>query len=297
MAEDLWAEDLWGRSSFFILQNITNLNMFPTLDLCLSCFFLETRVQFATRLAINKGEYPHIHHAKAFLKENSVVAKQNLVVSSARGFDYAPLTTLVAEQVRITTTRIRQRITRTIEDIIAVGNDLLTVKNALPHGHFGPWLHLEFGWTDRTARHFMAVAEQFGPKTEMISDLSISPSAAYLLSAPSAPFEARQAALDRAQSGERITAGVATEIIGAARKKKPLRARPQPWEKKWQRFSHVVDRFRKTCDSKELSQFARLLRQLVNVLENEKQDKNRRVQNNGKKHQSACEGGKVIKLP
>src|SRR5262249_62154822 len=40
---------------------------------------------------------------------------------------------------------------RTIEDIIAVGNELLAVNEALPHGQFIPWLGAEFGWTKQTA--------------------------------------------------------------------------------------------------------------------------------------------------
>ena len=91
--------------------------------------------------------------------------------------------------------RIRQTVKRTIEDIIAVGNDLLAVKESLDHGQFGAWIRAEFGWTDRTARNFMAVAEQFGAKSEMISDLKIAPTAAYLLASPSAPDEARQEAV------------------------------------------------------------------------------------------------------
>ena len=51
------------------------------------------------------------------------------------------------------------------------------MKNALPHGRFGPWLKAEFGWTERTAQNFMNVAGQFGSKTEMISDLLILPTA------------------------------------------------------------------------------------------------------------------------
>src|SRR5947209_2063963 len=95
-------------------------------------------------------------------------------------FDYSPLPAKTAEKVKAAAEHIRETVKSTIEDIIAVGNEFLTVKEALPHGQFTPWLRLEFGWTERHARNFMAVAEQFG-KTEMISDLKIAPTAAYLL--------------------------------------------------------------------------------------------------------------------
>jgi hypothetical protein len=53
----------------------------------------------------------------------------------------------------------------------------------------------------------------------MISDLGIQPAAAYLLAAPSTPDEARQAAVERAQPGERITTAVAKEIVATSRKR------------------------------------------------------------------------------
>src|SRR5262249_37303709 len=141
--------------------------------------------------------------------------KTDLVIA---GFDYTPLDAGVAEIARTRAERIRAKVQRSLADLIDVGNDLLAVKTALPHGQFLPWLGAEFGWTERTARHLMAVAERFGPKSEMISDLTIQPTAAYLLAAPSAPDEAREAAIERAEAGERITSAVAKEILARARK-------------------------------------------------------------------------------
>jgi hypothetical protein len=65
----------------------------------------------------------------------------------------------------------------------------------------------------------MAVAERFGAKTETISELKIEPTATYLLAAPSAPDEARQAAVQPAESGEGITTGVTKEILAKLRQK------------------------------------------------------------------------------
>jgi hypothetical protein len=56
------------------------------------------------------------------------------------GFDYTPLDAKIAEQARSTADRIRERLTKTLEDLIEVGNDLLAVKEALDHGQFGAWL-------------------------------------------------------------------------------------------------------------------------------------------------------------
>jgi hypothetical protein len=134
-------------------------------------------------------------------------------------FDYSPLEKTVADKVQSAAERIRQSLKRTTDSIIEVGQELIVVKAALPHGKFGPWLRAEFAWTERTAQNFINVAERFGPKSEIISDLMIDPTAAYLLAAPSAPDEARQAAVERAEAGEHITAKVAKEILAQERKK------------------------------------------------------------------------------
>ena len=61
------------------------------------------------------------------------------------GFDYSTLEPRVTKQVQETAARIRDKVKKTVEDIIEVGNDLLAVKEKLPHGQFGPWLKAEFG--------------------------------------------------------------------------------------------------------------------------------------------------------
>src|SRR4051812_9120347 len=91
----------------------------------------------------------------------------------------SPLEAQVAERVRSSAETIRQQVRNTLENGIKIGQELLAVKEALPHGQFLPWLRAEFGWAERTARNFMAVAEQFG-KSAIIADLPIQPTAAYL---------------------------------------------------------------------------------------------------------------------
>lgn len=132
-------------------------------------------------------------------------------------FDYTQLEPKTANRARAAAVRIRAAVKRTIEDIIEVGFGLTAVKEILPHGQFGPWLKAEFGWGDRMARNFMAVAEQFGPKTEIIADLRIQPTAAYILAAPSVPDEARTIAVERAQAGEVITTKAAKAIVKQTR--------------------------------------------------------------------------------
>ena len=89
------------------------------------------------------------------------------------------------QYIRYRTREIRVLAKRAARDIVVIGQRLLEVKAALPHGSFGPWLQAEFNWTDRTARNFMRVAQRF--KMETVSDLNISPTALYLLASGDVP--------------------------------------------------------------------------------------------------------------
>jgi len=198
------------------------------------------------------------------------VAKQpkgELVVVS-QGFDYAPLEAQVAERVRSSAEKIRSTVQKTIEDIIVVGQELLAVKESVGHGHFGAWVRAEFGWTERTAQNFMSVAERFGANPKLISDLTIQPTAAYLLAAPSAPDEARQQAIERAEAGEEITTSVAKEILAETRKKKrPRRQKAVPTVKLGLRLMNVLERYKERWKPDELSELARQLREFADALE------------------------------
>jgi hypothetical protein len=199
------------------------------------------------------------------------VAKQTKGELVVVGFNYDLLEAKVAEQARSSAERIRDKVKRTIEDIIEVGKDLLAVREAIPHGQFGPWLAAEFGWTERTARNFMAVAEHFGPKTEIISDLTIQPTAAYLLAAPSAPDEAREAAIERAEAGEQITTAVAKEILAKSRKKKRRQGRNTSPDALTQRLAKVLGRYQELWDQKDLASLAQQLRDFADSLTGQQQ--------------------------
>ena len=185
------------------------------------------------------------------------------------GFNYDLLETKVADKVRTSADRIRDRIKKTVEDIIEVGNDLLAVKEALPHGQFLPWIKAEFGWSERTAQNFMSVAEQF--KSAKIADLPIQPSAAYLLAAPSVPDEAREKAVEKAEAGEEITFAAAREIVAEAKKKKrPRRQKTIPADKLAGRLVMVLERYRDRWDPKDLAELARQLREFADSLDSQK---------------------------
>lgn len=117
------------------------------------------------------------------------------------------------------------------------------------------------------AQNFMAVAQAFGPKSEIIADLTIQPTAAYLLASPSAPDEAREEAVKRAEAGEKVTTEVAREILAETRKKRPRKRKPLSAEKLGARLLKVLERYKKRWNPEELSELARQLREFANALE------------------------------
>jgi hypothetical protein len=184
-------------------------------------------------------------------------------------FDYTSLTAEMAQQARATAQCICQRIQRTVADILSIGQELLAVKEALPHGRFGPWLRAEFGWTERTARHFMTVAERFGSQADMLSDCRIEATAAYLLAAPSAPQEAVEEALARARNGERITASRAREILAKLRgtpNQNACRARALPTAQLLGPLLATLESFRHTWEPRRYPLLAREIRDFADSL-------------------------------
>jgi hypothetical protein len=116
---------------------------------------------------------------------------------------------------------IRKLRKRAVSDIIEIGNRLIDVReNHCAHGEWLLWLEAEFGWTDRTARNFMAVAEMAG-KSEKFADLDIPVSSLYQLASPKNEA-ARQAVFEAAESGEKLTGAKVNEIIEAVRPKPQL---------------------------------------------------------------------------
>lgn len=89
---------------------------------------------------------------------------------------------------------IHARLKRTAEDIIAIGQDLIAVKERLGHGQFLPWLRSEFEMEQKTAWRFMEVSRKFGEKLGKLPNLR--PSALYeLLSAPDVIVEQVEAGI------------------------------------------------------------------------------------------------------
>lgn len=124
---------------------------------------------------------------QAFIPAGLVGYDTGVVDANVTGFDYAVISADAAQLARQAVEKIRQRQQRVSREIIEIGADLLRVKDALGHGHFRRWLEAEFGWTDRTARNYMRVAEAFGAKSETVSVLP--PTALYKLAAKTTPAD------------------------------------------------------------------------------------------------------------
>jgi hypothetical protein len=121
-------------------------------------------------------------------------------------FDYASLPLADASALRLTADRIRDRMNGIKRDTLAIGRELLDIKDRLPHGAFGAWVRAELGMTPRTAQNFMNAARlvQSVPEPIRESVSLLPPATLYRLSAPSAPQEVVQevvlAAAERAVS-------------------------------------------------------------------------------------------------
>lgn len=68
---------------------------------------------------------------------------------------------------------IRARLKRTAEDVIAIGLDLIAVKERLPHGRFHAWLADEFEMSRSSADYFMSIARRFADKLPVAGNLGI----------------------------------------------------------------------------------------------------------------------------
>jgi hypothetical protein len=175
------------------------------------------------------------------------------LVAVGGAYDYA-LVGEKAEEVRSAAEKIRRLLRKTLESIIAIGNELLAVKALLPHGQFLHWLKTEFAWQRSAAYNFLSVAARF--KVPIIGSLPIQPTAAFLLAAPSVPDEARQTAIARAQAGERITLTVAREIVAEVRAGK---MRPVAAEQFRRRIAKLLQRYREELHPGNRAELAREL--------------------------------------
>jgi hypothetical protein len=183
-----------------------------------------------------------------------------------KAFNYSLLDEKTAGSVQCSVARIKESLKRSLDGIIEAGMELCLVKAALPHGAFGAWLRAEFDWHERTARNLMNVAERFGTKTEIISDLRIDPTAAYLLATRSVPEKAVEIAVERAQAGEHVTAADAREILAQIRPNSAHREPVATPEKLAANVVKAIEPFRDRLNANQRVELAKLLRKFADSL-------------------------------
>ena len=133
-------------------------------------------------------------------------------------YDYTQIEAKHRERVIEAAIDIHGHAAKARDGLIAIGERLLQVKDLLPHGQFQDWVEQEFGIDRRMAQNYMAVATRFGHskrfagKNEIISFFS--PTAMYLLAAPSTPQEAVEAAISETkETGQRLKVKRIKEIV------------------------------------------------------------------------------------
>ena len=175
-------------------------------------------------------------------------------------FNYEELDPVVADRARAIAIRVRSQIRKTVGVVISIGQDLHSIKERLSHGQFIKWLHSEFEWSPRTAENFMNVAIQFGSKSEIISQLDISPTAAYLLAAPSTPAAARSDAIRLGEEGKKVTPNVVRKLVARHRVVANGKEKEQVPERRLEhQLKLLLHRVRRRWDPENLERMADLL--------------------------------------
>lgn len=137
-------------------------------------------------------------------------------------FAYEALETEARIVVQQKTLEIRERIDSIRRSSIEVGQRLRDVKAKLRHGQWGEWLAAEFHWSDQTALNMINVAELADQTPKILEyEERFARSALTALAAPSTPPAARQAALDLAESGEKVSSATAQQLIAAHKSPPP----------------------------------------------------------------------------
>jgi hypothetical protein len=112
---------------------------------------------------------------------------------------------------------------RMARDVVEIGRRLTICKDLAGHGNWKSWLEAEFGWSQQTATRFMDVHAMFAKFDKLSNlnsdnDMNIPLSGLYMLAKPNTPDEARDAVLDRAANGERLSFADVKKMIDDARK-------------------------------------------------------------------------------
>ncbi len=142
------------------------------------------------------------------------------------GFNYDDLDPALALEAHDAAQRIRSRCRTQGVTLIEIGRDLQSIKDRLLHGQFCAWLKGEFGWHERSAQRYMRVAEIFGAKTDIVSDLPTT--VLHQLAAPSTPPTVREKVLARAEAGEQLKPSAIASLVREAKRRADNRVQSKP---------------------------------------------------------------------
>lgn len=88
-------------------------------------------------------------------------------------FDYSAIDTETTSYLKQNAQETRGLLTRSSEDILKIGRNLLDAKERLPHGEFIPWVKAELGISQSTSWRFMQAAQgkEVKKKSFTVNDL------------------------------------------------------------------------------------------------------------------------------
>lgn len=120
-------------------------------------------------------------------------------------YDYSELDDSVRERAKLLTLEAKNFERRSLEAIVGFGKVAAEMQEILPHGKFIPWLESEFNLSQAMAYNFINVAKQFGNMMPRIQELPITLTVLYQIAEPNAPTELREAVLENAESGKKMS--------------------------------------------------------------------------------------------
>ena len=113
-------------------------------------------------------------------------------------------------------TELRTLARKSVQDVIAIGKLLTKAQKRLGHGNWLPWLGAELGWSDDSARNYMAVYRlSLQPKFRKFRHFwhRVAPSVLYMLARQGLSDETFDEVMQRIASGEKITPAAAKKFV------------------------------------------------------------------------------------
>lgn len=100
-------------------------------------------------------------------------------------------------------------------------------RKSLGHGRFLAWIEAEFEMSDAAALRFMQVAERYGSKSVIVTNLP--PTVLYALSAPSTPEEVREKVEKDVAEGRKVAGDQLPSMASAAAQRHATGRRRLGW--------------------------------------------------------------------